>query len=98
MPKITLLSRSKLPLEIPHLGDNSLMQDILAAGWPVASSCGGKGVCAKCQVEVVAGAENLSPANEVEVFAKNKGKWPQNIRMSCQCLALGDCSITCSYW
>jgi 2Fe-2S ferredoxin len=65
---------------------------------PVASSCGGEGVCAKCQIEVVSGKENLSPVTEIEQLAKNKFGWKSQYRMSCQAYVLGDCTVTTPYW
>ena len=54
-------------------------------------NCHGNGLCAKCVVEVVEGAENLSTRTLRERF-RLKGQ-PANRRLSCQCQVLGD--VTC---
>ena len=39
----------------------------LALVGALANSCGGVGVCARCKVRGVAGAENLSPSTSIEL-------------------------------
>ncbi|MEB3178130.1 MAG: 2Fe-2S iron-sulfur cluster-binding protein [Nostocaceae cyanobacterium] len=47
-------------------------------------NCGGYGQCGTCIVEIVEGAENLSPRTDVEnKFLKKK---PANYRLACQTL------------
>ena len=56
-------------------------------------NCHGHGLCGTCTMEIVEGAENLSPKTEIEKF-KLRGK-PDNIRLSCQAEVLGEvCVIT----
>ena len=76
----------------------SLMKILLEHQIPVASSCNGDGICAKCRVEVTQGQENLSPANEAESLLKNKFRFDDRFRISCQCHVLGDVSLKTSYW
>ena len=54
-------------------------------------NCRGNGLCAKCVMEVVEGAENLSPKTLRERF-RLKGQ-PTNCRLTSQCQVLGD--VTC---
>lgn len=74
------------------------MRTLLDAEIPVASSCNGDGICAKCRVEVLEGAENLSPLTQQESFLKEKFELGSNIRVSCQCQVFGDVRITTGYW
>ncbi len=74
------------------------MQVLLEAGLPVASSCYGEGVCAKCRLIVVEGPQNLSPENETEVFLKESNKIPNEMRISCQVQVLGPITIDATYW
>ena len=53
-------------------------------------NCHGNGLCAKCVMEVVEGADNLSSKTWRERF-RLKGQ-PGNRRLSCQCQVLGDIS------
>jgi len=96
--KITLLTRSGTRvIEIPDSA-KALLTILLQHKVPVASSCGGEGVCAKCQIEVVEGKENLSSVTEIEQLAKDRFGWKSQQRMSCQCYVLGDCTVTTPYW
>lgn len=77
--------------------ENETVLDVARrAGVPLANSCGGVGVCARCRVRVVAGAENLSPATSVESrYATGFG---EGERMACQAVVLGECVVTATYW
>lgn len=75
-----------------------LMKSLLDAGLPVASSCHGDGVCAKCRIIIVEGSENLSPVNSVEQMLRDRLKIPREMRISCQTQVLGDIRVDASYW
>jgi 2Fe-2S ferredoxin len=86
---------------IPHVEVESganLMEALLKAGLPVASSCHGDGVCGKCRVLIISGAENLSTVGAVEELAHDRLKWAREYRLSCQVQVLGDVVIDTSYW
>lgn len=74
------------------------MQTLLDDGLPVASSCSGEGVCSKCKIQILEGQENLSPPNETEKFLKQTNSIPDNERISCQTLILGDVKVDTNYW
>ena len=74
------------------------MQALLNAGLPVASSCDGDGVCAKCRLIIVEGNENLSPANDTEEFLKESNSIAPNMRISCQVQVLGPVTLDATYW
>ena len=75
-----------------------LMEALLNAGLPVASSCDGDGVCAKCKIMIVEGAENLSTENDTEIFLKESNSIPAQFRISCQTEVLGDVTVDATYW
>ena len=65
---------------------------------PIGNSCGSVGVCGRCCVRVLAGAENLTPPTSVETrFAAARG-FAEDERMACQAVVLGECEVTTSYW
>lgn len=74
------------------------MESLLSAGHPVASSCHGDGVCAKCKITVVSGETNLSVENPTEQFLKEKHQLPRNVRISCQVQINGDVVVDATYW
>ena len=72
-----------------------------AVGLPVASSCSGRGSCAKCLVQVVEGWEALVPMgdHEARVLARNGAA--ENERLACQARVrrVGTLiRITTGYW
>lgn len=96
MPKIRFLKDESRIVEVAD-GAN-LMRALLDAGLPVASSCNGEGVCAKCRMQVIEGAANLSRPNELELFLQERYQMKANDRISCQCEVHGDVKINASYW
>ncbi|HEY9621078.1 MAG TPA: 2Fe-2S iron-sulfur cluster-binding protein [Crinalium sp.] len=54
-------------------------------------NCGGYGQCGTCIVEIVEGAENLSPRTDVE--NRKLKKKPDNYRLACQTLVNGPISV-----
>jgi len=74
------------------------MKSLLAAGLPVASSCDGEGVCAKCKIIIVEGKEHLTAENETEAFLKETNNIPKEMRISCQTEVLGDITVDATYW
>jgi ferredoxin len=76
--------------------DESLLDVARRAGAPLGNSCGGVGVCTRCRVRILEGAENISPATSIESrFARD---FAPDERMACQAVVLGDCEITTTYW
>lgn len=95
MPTVSF--RKKFPSITVHPGAQ-LMNSLLDAGLPVASSCHGDGVCGKCGIEIVAGMENLSPPNAVESILRERLKIPKGTRISCQTRIDGDVEVDTPYW
>jgi ferredoxin, 2Fe-2S len=78
--------------------DETLLDVARRAAVPLGNSCGGIGVCSRCKVRIIAGAENLTPATSVEArFASARG-FEEDERMACQAVVVGDCEVTTSYW
>lgn len=105
MPKIRF-TKSRPDLDVES-GAN-LMKALLAGGLPVASSCRGDGVCAKCRIEIVLAEQMTGPAaarsaalsteGETESFLRERHSIPSNMRVSCQVAVLGDITVNASYW
>jgi len=78
--------------------DETVLDVARRAAVPLGNSCGGIGICARCKVRVVAGAENLTPPTSVEArWAAARG-FAEDERMACQAVVRGDCVVTTSYW
>ncbi len=76
------------------------MARALGAGLPVASSCSGRGACARCVVTILEGEAALSALEprEAEVLARN-GVQPGH-RLACQTTldSAAEVRITTGYW
>lgn len=78
--------------------DETVLDVARRAGVPLGNSCGGIGVCSRCKVRVVAGAESLTAPTSVETrFAEARG-FAEDERMACQAVVRGDCEVTTAYW
>lgn len=88
--------KGRAPIEVSE-GAN-LMQALLKAGLPVASSCRGDGVCAKCRIEIVEGQAHLSPPSDLEKSLCQRLDIPAAERISCQVQVWDDIVIDASYW
>jgi ferredoxin len=95
MPKIQFAKN--IP-ELKVAKDTVLMEALLHAQLPVASSCYGKGICSKCRIQILSGAENLSDETDGEKLLRERNKIPDGHRISCQTKILGDIKIDASYW
>lgn len=95
MAIITFLP-SKKTIEVPS--GTLLFDAALRAGLPVASSCSAEFVCGKCNMQVLAGAENLSAQRDPERNVLRRQGRPETDRISCVVRVYGDCSVTTSYW
>ena len=95
MPKVQFVKKMA-PLEVPE--GAKLMAELLKVGIPVASSCRGDGICAKCRVHVVEGSANLSPVDGAEAITRERLRMGTEFRLSCQARVLGDVTVDTNYW
>lgn len=54
-------------LEIPEGISLSLMEVLKASDYPILATCGGMALCATCHVAVLAGFDDLPPAQDAEL-------------------------------
>lgn len=95
MPKL-LIDNTKKSFEAEE--GQTLMKALLEKQVPVASSCGGEGVCGKCRIQVLEGIENLSSKTELELSLQKKYHLKENERISCQSRICGDLKLRTTYW
>ena len=95
MPKIKFI-KNKPDIEVA-VGAN-LMQSLLDAGLPVASSCNGDGVCSKCRLRVIENPKHLSEPNDTELILMDQNSLGKDLRISCQVEVLGDVTVDAGYW
>ncbi len=79
--------------------DETLMTTLLKNQIPVASSCGGDGVCSKCVLQILKGKENLTTPTSLELdLLKKLNKEPSAFRISCQARTNGPIEVDTPYW
>jgi ferredoxin len=78
--------------------DETLLDVARRAGAPLGNSCGGVGICARCRIRVVAGAENLSPPTTIELRVSEQRGFAEGERLACQAIVCGEVEITTGYW
>jgi ferredoxin, 2Fe-2S len=87
---------SGLEVDVPR--GITLLDATIAAGLPIARSCGAEGVCAKCALIVVEGGEHLSPEAADETRIKNRNRIDTALRLACRARIRGDVAVTATYW
>lgn len=65
---------------------------------PLGNSCGSVGICARCRVRVLSGAENLSPPTTIEIRVASQRGFASDERLACQAVVRGDVEVTTGYW
>lgn len=91
MPTLKI-PQKKLELSMPQ-GKN-LMDALIEAGLPVASSCHGEGICSKCAVKMTPQGN----ASELELRTMERNKVLPGMRLCCQVIIDQDLTVETSYW
>lgn len=86
MPTIVFLNEGRAG-QVPE--GTSVLHAALGMGVRISHVCNGSGTCSTCRVEVVAGAENLSPIEPNEI-AYSMGP---NVRLGCQAKIHGNVGV-----
>jgi adenylate cyclase len=76
----------------------TLLQATLAAGLPLASACSENGACARCGLEILAGADALEPETERETRIKSRNRIDPELRLACRVRPKGDVTVRARYW
>lgn len=93
MPKLNIPQKN-LILDVAM--NANLMNSLLEAGIPVASSCHGEGVCSMCRVKIDEGTTGLPENFEIDCLKRNKAE--PNERLSCQISVTDNLTIRTKYW
>ncbi|MBW2269919.1 MAG: 2Fe-2S iron-sulfur cluster binding domain-containing protein [Deltaproteobacteria bacterium] len=76
----------------------TLIEATRQAGLPMASACGDDGICGRCGVTVLMGADTLSPETGNEAEVKRRNRIAARQRLACRAHTNGSVEITTSYW
>jgi ferredoxin len=78
--------------------DETVLDAARRAGAPIGNSCGSVGVCGRCRVRLIAGAENLSAPTMIEIRVAAQRGFAADERLACQAVVMADVEVTTSYW
>jgi len=68
------------------------------AALPIASACGGDGLCARCGVEILASASPIAAETPAESAAKRRNRIAPELRLACRLRVASDLSVSAPYW
>ena len=88
---------SEKEIEI-EAGEQTLLEATRAVGLPIASACGENGACARCGLEIVAGADAIEPTTEREERIKERNRIDAKLRLACRVHPRGDMTVRATYW
>jgi ferredoxin, 2Fe-2S len=91
MPSIKIPQKNKI---ISVESGKNLMDALLEAELPVASSCHGQGVCSKC----FAAVSPIAAHTELELKTLEKNKLNLSKRLCCQIFVTEDLIVETAYW
>jgi len=80
------------------MANETVLDAARRADVPIGNSCGAVGVCGRCCVRVLAGAENLSAPTMIELRVSAQRAFRADERLACQSIVTGDVEVTTSYW
>ncbi len=93
-----LVNFTPLGTSAEALANETVLDAARRADAPIGNSCGSVGVCGRCRVVVLAGAENLSPPTMIEIRVSAQRGFEPDERLACQAVVMGDVEVTTSYW
>jgi ferredoxin len=82
-----------------HALENETVLDVARrVAAPIGNSCGGTGICGRCRVTILEGAENLSNPTWIEQNGEEFAPLGPQERLACQAAPSGPVSVTTGYW
>jgi len=76
----------------------TLLDLVRQAGLPIAGACSADGLCGRCGVAILAGAETLPPESEREQRAKRRNRVEDGLRLGCCIVPTAALDVTARYW
>jgi ferredoxin len=86
------------PREVLVSAGTTLLEAARRGSLPIASACDAGGLCARCGLVVLAGAEGLSPETGAESEAKRRNRIDDAERLACRAQVHGPVVATARYW
>ncbi|UCE85725.1 MAG: (2Fe-2S)-binding protein [Deltaproteobacteria bacterium] len=76
----------------------TLLEAARRASLPIARACGADGICGRCGMEILAGADGLPPETRRELDAKRRNRVPEHQRLACRVAPTSAVAVTTPYW
>ena len=76
----------------------TLLEAARRSGLPMASACDADGICGRCGVRILAGADGLSNETANEIGVKQRNRIEPELRLACRAGVHGPVEVTASYW
>jgi len=76
----------------------TLLDAARQAGLPIAGACSADGLCGRCGLVIVDGADSLPPESEREQRAKRRNRVEGGLRLACCVVPSTDLVVTAHYW
>lgn len=89
MVPIKIIGRGE-PVQLEYNGEISLMEAMLAQGIYFSASCGGRGTCGKCKLQVVEGNIPVTPFDQKKL---SEQELLQGYRLSCKAYPKEGCTL-----
>jgi len=75
-----------------------LIDAVRRANLPIASACGGDGLCGRCGVAIEEGHQSVSAETPEETRAKQRNRIAPQLRLACRIRVAADLSVSAPYW
>jgi 2Fe-2S ferredoxin len=84
-------------VEVP--AGSTLLDAAVSAGLPIARACGADGLCGRCGLRILAGAETgIGVESDLEAAARRRNRLDPTLRLACRARVHGDVEVTAAYW
>jgi uncharacterized 2Fe-2S/4Fe-4S cluster protein (DUF4445 family) len=77
---------------------STLLDAARAVALPVARACGEDGICGRCALRVIAGADHLEAESADDAAVRRRNRVEDGARLACRTRVRGDVVVTASYW
>jgi ferredoxin len=95
----------KVQVSFPQLGRSVrvpagtlLIDAARRANLPIASACGGDGLCGRCGVAIAEGRASVAAETPEETRAKQRNRIAPQLRLACRIRVAADLSVSAPYW
>jgi ferredoxin len=75
-----------------------LIDAVRSADLPIASACRGDGLCGRCGVAILAGADEVAGETTEESRSKERNRIDPGLRLACRIRVCADLSVSAPYW